>query len=625
MEDAGYGFGPLFQQQLEVESSSGQRASRSVVSLEEPPSINPQSYYAIHPANMDGCLQTCAPSLWNGNRNNVNAVLVPAIIDDLMIVQPKTAGTRGIATATSRYVGLGRKEETKNYMSDTAVYDSNTGSLLMRLRGMRYHKLDTQADPYEVHRYSTLAWKPDFSFVTSETLSKLASEVPESTDDHAVGVLNKMLDSAVYKNPRLKVIEAILNQEETSSLWLESVKQRVFPTGTTGACKLLLPEAQAVMAAQEAYSDVVEAEFVLNDISKPFGQAWAEDDKYDIVIVRFSSSSVVALQTVIGNAKQFVDGKGRILLVQEDAPSSRTELTNGCLDGSAISNALNEQGFVDILKVPFEHSGKVTSAFLATHQPNVEGADKNSRLHDVTIATFGNSSEFTFNVAGGLCKLGWKVSVSNAPIEPSESNRLILVVDDLAKPLLPTINETQWEALKKMTTLGDQMLWVTEKSQLDVTNPNGAMIHGLTRVVRAEDPSVCFTTLDVEAAQGDATIQAIDKILQTLEIPRPKTHREFEYVERNGVLHISRVQPDDPVNKAEKDDRYGGDIVERNIPDAETTIRMICERVGTIDSLCFAEMGKKELPLGENRVEVELEAAGLNFKVRSFLPFIPLF
>lgn len=80
----GYGFGPCFQKLLAVESRSGQRHGRSLVSLSEPASKwDPQSYYPIHPASLDACFQTVTPSLWAGERSSLNAVLVPSIIDDL--------------------------------------------------------------------------------------------------------------------------------------------------------------------------------------------------------------------------------------------------------------------------------------------------------------------------------------------------------------------------------------------------------------------------------------------------------------------------------------------------------------------------------------------------------------
>lgn len=101
MHEAGYNFGPLFQKVLEIESLSASRNSRSKVSLALPMEEIPQSYFPLHPVCMDGCLQTVVPSLWAGNRAEVNAVLIPAIIDGLVINPRKRISETGISMSTA--------------------------------------------------------------------------------------------------------------------------------------------------------------------------------------------------------------------------------------------------------------------------------------------------------------------------------------------------------------------------------------------------------------------------------------------------------------------------------------------------------------------------------------------
>ena len=140
------------------------------------------------------------------------------------------------------------------------------------------------------------------------------------------------------------------------------------------------------------------------------------------------------------------------------------------------------------------------------------------------------------------------------------------------------------------------------------------MVYGLFRTVRVEDPSVSVTTLDVECSSGGQTLEAIDSILHTLQQPAPKTHVENEYVERGGVIWIYRILPNHLINTAETENRQGAELRVRDIHRAETTIRLQCERLGTIDSLQYSEVDTVELPLPDDCVDVELAAAGLNFK-----------
>lgn len=57
--EAGADFGPTFQKMLEIEAVPGQRHCRTLLSLEPAASLHPkQSYYPVHPAALDGVVQT---------------------------------------------------------------------------------------------------------------------------------------------------------------------------------------------------------------------------------------------------------------------------------------------------------------------------------------------------------------------------------------------------------------------------------------------------------------------------------------------------------------------------------------------------------------------------------------
>lgn len=82
---------------------------------------------------------------------------------------------------------------------------------------------------------------------------------------------------------------------------------------------------------------------------------------------------------------------------------------------------------------------------------------------------------------------------------------------------------------------------MTQGSQHTVTNPSGALIQGLSRSIRAENPMVRLVTLDVGAplpAQNASTIIQLVKILISCKA-RPSD--DFEFAERGGVVHVSRI------------------------------------------------------------------------------------
>lgn len=216
-------------------------------------------------------------------------------------------------------------------------------------------------------------------------------------------------------------------------------------------------------------------------------------------------------------------------------------------------------------------------------------------------------------------QLGWQIEEHFAPFPNLQPKRTVLILDELSSPLLTRIAHDQWQKIKDLISAEHKILWMTSGSQLEVTNPDDALIHGLSRVIRAEDPSISLTTLDVETSSGPETITAIDCALKYITSSTTKTQTETEFVERRGILHVSRVLPDDKINRAEKEDRHGAAPQLKNFHESETCIRLRCERLGTLDSLQYCEVSDKELTLRDDFVEVEIFAAGVNFKVAHFL------
>ena len=618
MNDAGYNFGPSFQKQLEVESTSGERHSRSLVSFTEPESTYPQSRYPVHPVCIDGCLQTSAPSLWMGNRSSVSAVLVPAIIDEVIISSRKHPEI-AIADTTSAYVGLGRREETKSYMSNASVYDPSNGSLLFRVSGLRYHRLDTQEDPYAAHNYSRVTWKPDITFLPQEALGEMAKKgfkfSASSDQDDAWHMTNKLIDLVAHKNPNVKVMEVNMMRDDSTSVWLDG---NISDRSTRAACvqyHYTSVDANALITAQAEYEGNGNTQFSLLDISKPTADLPQAENGFGLIIIRLHVLESDVMPTMVQNARAFLSDGGHILLVERNtsgddfvAVDSQAQVGDMMKTSAAV---LEANGFHNTRHVSCAQSNVLRSVTIATAKSSTAQVVPSNL---VNLVRFSSPTPVTQKIEDGLKRIGWDLEEHRAPFESLKPKSTVLVMDDLSSALLPTIREEQWEGIKALTQVGIRMLWVTEGSQLDVTEPDRAMVHGLFRTVRAEDPSVSATTLDVESASGTKTLGAIDSILRSLQQPPPKNHVENEYVERGGVISICRILPNHLVNHAEKEDRQGADLHVRDLHAAETCIRLQCERLGTIDSLCYSEVHSAELPLPDGCVEVEIAAAGLNFK-----------
>lgn len=206
-----------------------------------------------------------------------------------------------------------------------------------------------------------------------------------------------------------------------------------------------------------------------------------------------------------------------------------------------------------------------------------------------------------------------KHALSQADSIPQDS--IVLVVDELFKPVLAEITDAQWTAVQALLKDNRKLVWATRGGHMRVTEPKNAMFAGFSRSVRSENPGLRLMTVDVESSSSPATLAAIKFVLGKMSSEQPKLNQESEFVERDGVLYTSRILVDDASNTAGKQDATGGELVKRPLHGSPQCIRLQCERVGTLESLQYGELAATEIPLlGPEFVEVELYAAGLNFK-----------
>ncbi|TEA16265.1 Highly reducing polyketide synthase [Colletotrichum sidae] len=157
------------------------------------------------------------------------------------------------------------------------------------------------------------------------------------------------------------------------------------------------------------------------------------------------------------------------------------------------------------------------------------------------------------------------------------------------------------------------MLCVTSGAHLDVTNPDSAAIAGFFRSLRAEE-GVRLVNLDVENPVGNATGPVIVSCLHVLRQPEPKSQLESESVERGGVVQVSRLLPDWELTRLQGHHPGDRKTDVLDIHASGTIINMGAERLGDMDFIHFHEVTAEPLPLEEGHVEVEVYAAGLNYK-----------
>ncbi|MCJ1264132.1 hypothetical protein MMC22_004003 [Lobaria immixta] len=622
--DVGYTFGPHFQKQIQVESVAGQRYSRVLLSFSDPQSPNTQSSYPMHPVCMDGCLQSGVPSLWQGNRSSMDTALVPAIIDDLVVYSRPTSLKTGIAVSTSEHTGNGRIDEAKRYKTHVSVYDTDSGFLIFQMSGLHYSKLETHKDRHGPHEYTRLSWKPDISLLTDIQPQSVNFEQEKSTTalsgSSSSILVDHVIDMVAHKKPDLAVMEIDM-VASAHSTWLEpNTYDRVYRS----ACRRYLftsTSPTSLLEVQEKYQQYVFAEFDICDIMKPNQDLLSQGKQFELIIVKLPPTSADNVKNAIENTKDLLHRGGYLLLILKGSDSQYEIPAKDFWSAQTLVDVLHANGFEEPITVPSTFHASI-SAFLCANSIDQKGSS--ACKPPVSIISFSTPVSSNDTIKHSLIKFGWRVTTHHYTTLDISDDSYVLVLDDMTSPVLPTISDGQWKALQYLINSGHRILWVTVGSQFEVSHPQNALFNGLARSLRAEDPDLVLKILDVESGSGHETPGAINKILLSFQTATLHDIFETEYCERRGILYTSRILLDHGLNQAECDDSLGAVLQVKPFHGNSSCVRMQCERTGDLRSLHFSEVSTTEVFLQDGFVEVEIYAAGLNYKdVATALGYIP--
>ncbi|GIZ44216.1 hypothetical protein CKM354_000742000 [Cercospora kikuchii] len=577
LADLGYNFGPCFQKHLRVESTIGKRSTRSDVDLQPPPSTDlGQSHYPMHPAVMDSCFQTGSPSLFNCDLPSSNAsVLVPKIIDSIVLEGGRALPVEGRALSSATFLGVGNKDQSRNYATNVELYDPVDGSFLFEMKGLASAEFAAREEE-NAHAVTHLAWSPDV-----DALFASPSDAPASKWLNA-HTTQDVLNLVAHKKPSLSVAEFNLLESDDSSLWM--------PTATAehairSACSQYIfgvSDPKTIIKLQEALALQSPApQFQLTDISKP--AAVPSDVKVNLAILK-ATGSEISPESILAS------------LVTSVAPG-----------GFIVASGMSQELMNSLGKTMSLSDGAILC------QMDSDKADQRPIIKHLSMMP---PSERADALISGLHKQHWVIETCSNPIEDVKgADDVVLVVDELFDSIVDRFDEKQFEIIKTMVERRCTVLWVTAGGQLKVTDPNKAAVVGLFRTVRAEE-QVKLVTLDVESADGDATIAAISSVLDKLCL-FPKADQgpmDSEFVERDGIIHVSRLLPDDALSALQSDSLRARPTITEDLHASKVMIQLRAERLGDLDSVHFGEAATEAKALSQGTIEVEVVSAGLNYK-----------
>jgi NADPH:quinone reductase-like Zn-dependent oxidoreductase/NADP-dependent 3-hydroxy acid dehydrogenase YdfG len=295
------------------------------------------------------------------------------------------------------------------------------------------------------------------------------------------------------------------------------------------------------------------------------------------------------------------------------------------------NDALSQASFNGIEFASYDYDGPLprTSVMISKAiDAKTNGHSLTLRPHEVCIlngdtsplsATLVTDLSAAFQASGFNCSVkGW----DSLQATPTSSERIVYVVlDCLERPLLLDPSATMFENIRSLLTTPDiDVCWVSyqECADAQVTAMKG-LATGIARSVRRENEGMRFITLDIQDAMTpinhSIVTGSVTRVVSACLCPQSDADRveDMEFSLRHGRLMVPRLHTDTEFNHW-ADRLNNEDGVELTPFQGEEPLKLEVKIPGLLSSVCFTHDPLPTLPLGDNEIQVEAKAFGVNFR-----------
>ncbi|KAB2570584.1 Hybrid PKS-NRPS synthetase lepA [Lasiodiplodia theobromae] len=384
-------------------------------------------------------------------------------------------------------------------------------------------------------------------------------------------------------------------------------------------------------AASEKFQDYENIEYKVLDITKdPLAQGF-EAASYDLVIAANVLHATPNISETLCNVRKLLKNGGRLFL-QELSPVWRVfNLIMGLLPGWWLGEAdgrpqepymapsrwdaeLRNAGFAGAQSVVYDdeqpYQINFTLVTTSTASPTPPSSSRQVTLLHAPGQDAAVERLSTSLLAAGITAV--PQTLADAP--PAADGRDVLAILDLAAPFFADIAAPALAAFQAyLAALGiaagsPGVLWVTRPAQAGCRDARYGQSIGVARTVRSE-LSLAFGTLEVAADGVDDEDGAIVRVFEHFAAARRAAAAaanavldpDYEYAFFGGRVHVSRF-------------RWVG-VADRLCAAVQNAPKKLdIGRMGQLRTLQWVEDKREEESLGEDEVEVEPRAVGMNFK-----------
>lgn len=379
--------------------------------------------------------------------------------------------------------------------------------------------------------------------------------------------------------------------------------------------------------AKERFSYASNMEYRVFDISRDPIEQGFEVESFDLILAPNVVHATPSLHETLSNLRPLLRPHGHLVLTELSALVRAPNYIFGNFSGWWLGEAdgrpdepyvsvdrwdqeLKAAGFTGVdtavfdAEVPYQYCAAIVSQPL----PSLDGSSCETAI---TILCDQDSNEITTNLVAEVKSLGIEYSLCHFGDLPPKGTSIIATID-LESYFFENISENRFRAFQSLLDEQDRtILWLTRPSQIRCNDPRSAQTIGIARTIRSE-LTMPFVTLEVDLRVkdfGKLVMQVFGKIQSRRD--EGTLAPDMEYAVDEGVIKVGRYHP----FSLQQSLGQGNGLT---ATDCATTLEIM--KPGLMQTL---QWSRKAIAgaIGEDEVEIQTVAVGLNFRVSQTLSY----
>ncbi|KAF3095918.1 hypothetical protein TWF569_001295 [Orbilia oligospora] len=538
--------------------------------------------YPIHPITIDAMLQASLVATAAGNTRDFRARIPTSIGLAVFTLNNEIPQGDWLISSNAEITGF----NTAHISSELIKPDGVVKARLENVRVTVYQ--GPQKETASEQRYPMLRvlWKPDATpgMISSEGLSRyLDSAAKESGTAISQPLVDLMacVDTIGHKNPYLNVLELGGGISDLTNSAIETLM------GQTSFPHMLSYTIADFNTERKLVGSKIKMPIV--EVGDP--QEMGLELKFDLVLLPSSEISAELLSQKLIALKPFLAAWGTIVLVLPEINTSLQDL------GFSVAESRRD-GFVIALLNHIEDANQVDPQIKKS--PVIIIENSSNSLND-SIA-----KEIKHTI--GTKPIRVSFNEVSAELIPQGSTVISLV--EVQSTVLGNTTECELNIIKTLTNQASSLIWVTNGNLLKGERPDHSLAFGLARAVMTEQPSLRFFAYDIDNINTEPSKSARN-IVSLIKRTSPGL-ADFEFIEKEGTVHVSRFMPDNSLNRAFRQNQEAETVKMPLAVVQKAHAQLSIKNPGNFNTLFFNQIHLPELKPHE--VQISVKCVGLNAK-----------